>query len=89
MRGEHGLGVKLRSLDRPRRMPQRHRQPVWRLAYDFMCRTFWKRAIRVRPGSLATGDTAAFGETYGSKNAGSGKTLTAAGSVNDGNSGGN
>jgi hypothetical protein len=40
-------------------------------------------------GSLATGDTAAFAETFISKNAGTGKTLTPAGSVNDGNGGNN
>ena len=40
-------------------------------------------------GSLATGDTAAFSETFDTKNVGTGKTLTAAGSVNDGNSGNN
>src|SRR5262249_51520574 len=40
-------------------------------------------------GSLAAGDTANFTESYGSKNVGTGKTLTAAGSVSDGNSGNN
>ena len=40
-------------------------------------------------GSLATGDTAAFSETYDNPNVGTGKTLTPAGSVNDGNSGNN
>ena len=40
-------------------------------------------------GSLAAGDTAAFSESYDTKNVGIGKTLTAAGSVNDGNSGNN
>jgi hypothetical protein len=39
--------------------------------------------------SLATGDTAAFSETFDTKNIGTGKTLTAAGSVNDGNGGNN
>ena len=39
----------------------------------------------VTAGSLATGDTPAFNETFDTKNVGSGKTLTAAGSVNDGN----
>ena len=40
-------------------------------------------------GSLVGGDTAAFSETYATKNVGTGLTLTATGSVNDGNSGGN
>ena len=40
-------------------------------------------------GSLMSGDTLAFSESFDSKNAGTGKTLTAAGSVNDGNSGNN
>ena len=43
----------------------------------------------ITAGSLAAGDTAAFSETFDTKNAGTGKTLTAAGSVNDGNSGNN
>jgi hypothetical protein len=41
----------------------------------------------ITSGSLATGDTAAFSETFATKNAGTGKTLTPAGSVNDGNGG--
>src|SRR6185369_7748409 len=40
-------------------------------------------------GSIQTGDTANFTESYDNKNAGSGKTLTPAGSVSDGNSGAN
>jgi uncharacterized repeat protein (TIGR03803 family) len=40
-------------------------------------------------GSLATGDTAAFTETFSTKNAGTGETLTPTGTVNDGNSGAN
>ncbi len=43
----------------------------------------------IRGGSLATGDTAAFTETFATKNAGTGETLTPAGSVNDGNGGSN
>ena len=39
--------------------------------------------------SLATGDTSGFTETYDTRNAGTGKTLTPAGTVNDGNSGNN
>ena len=39
--------------------------------------------------TVATGDTAAFSESYDTRNAGTGKTLTAAGSVNDGNGGAN
>jgi trimeric autotransporter adhesin len=39
--------------------------------------------------SLAIGDTANFSQTYDTKNAGTGKTLTPAGSVNDGNGGTN
>ena len=46
-------------------------------------------APTITAGSLATGDTAAFTETYDTKNVGTGKTLTAAGSVNDGNGGNN
>ena len=38
-------------------------------------------------GTLVSGDTTAFTETYDNKNAGTGKTLTATGSVNDGNGG--
>ena len=40
-------------------------------------------------GTLQAGDTAAFTETYDNKNAGTGKTLTAAGAVKDGNGGNN
>ncbi len=40
-------------------------------------------------GSLVSGDTPAFSETYDSKNVGTGKTLTASGTVSDGNSGAN
>jgi sugar lactone lactonase YvrE len=38
---------------------------------------------------LVAGDTAAFTETFDTRNAGTGKTLTPAGSVNDGNNGNN
>ena len=40
-------------------------------------------------GSLVAGDTASFIETYGNKNAATGKTLAPSGSVNDGNNGAN
>ena len=40
-------------------------------------------------GSLAAGDAAAFAETFDTRNAGVSKTLTPAGSVNDGNGGNN
>src|SRR4029079_19758112 len=40
-------------------------------------------------GSIQTGDTANFSESYDNKNAGSGKTLTPSGTVSDGNSGNN
>ncbi len=43
----------------------------------------------ITAGTLATGDTANFTETYDTKNAGTGKTLTANGVVNDGNGGNN
>ena len=43
----------------------------------------------ITAGSLVTGDIAAFTETYSTKNVGTGKTLTVAGSVNDGNGGNN
>jgi hypothetical protein len=43
----------------------------------------------ITPGSLGTGDTAAFTETYVSKNVGTGKTLIPIGSVSDGNGGAN
>ena len=43
----------------------------------------------ITSGSLATGDTATFTETYNIKSAGTGKTLTPAGTVNDGDSGNN
>ena len=49
-----------------------------------------RRACRRSPsGSLATGDTAAFTQTFDTANVGTGKTLTPAGSVSDGNGGGN
>ena len=40
-------------------------------------------------GTLASGDTAAFTQSFNNKSVGTGKTLTPAGSVNDGNSGAN
>ena len=40
-------------------------------------------------GSLVSGDTAAFTETFDTRNVGTGKTLAAAGSVSDGNGGNN
>ncbi len=43
----------------------------------------------VTGGTLAAGDTGNFTETYDTKNVGTGKTLTATGSVNDGNGGNN
>ena len=43
----------------------------------------------ITSGSLVSGDTAAFTESYDTSNAGTGKTLTPAGSVNDGNGGNN
>ena len=43
----------------------------------------------ITSGSLGSGDTANFTETYDTKNVGTSKTLTAAGSVSDGNSGNN
>ena len=43
----------------------------------------------ITAGSLASGDTAAFTETFDTRNVGTGKTLTPAGSVNDGNGGNN
>ncbi len=43
----------------------------------------------ITSGSLASGDTASWTETYANKNVGTGKTLTPAGSVADGNSGNN
>ncbi len=44
---------------------------------------------KISTAALAAGDTAAFSETYNTKNAGTGKTLTPAGSVSDGNGGHN
>ena len=46
-------------------------------------------APTITSGSLVSSDTAAFTETYDTKNVGTGKTLTPAGSVNDGNGGNN
>ena len=46
-------------------------------------------APTVTSGSVQTGDTAAFTETYDTRNAGTGKTLTPAGVVSDGNGGAN
>ena len=43
----------------------------------------------ITSGSLATGDTADFTETYSTKNVGTGLTLTPSGTVNDGNGGHN
>ena len=43
----------------------------------------------ITSGSLGSGDTAAFTETYDNKNVGADKTLTPAGAVNDGNGGNN
>jgi len=43
----------------------------------------------ITSGSLATGDLPNFTETYGTKNVGTSKTLTPAGSVTDGNGGNN
>ena len=43
----------------------------------------------ITSGTLVTGDTANFTEAYATKNAGTGKTLTPAGTVNDGNGGAN
>jgi fibronectin-binding autotransporter adhesin len=43
----------------------------------------------VTPGSIQTGDNAAFTESYDNSNVGTGKTLTPAGSVTDGNGGAN
>jgi CSLREA domain-containing protein/uncharacterized repeat protein (TIGR01451 family) len=40
-------------------------------------------------GSLASGDSASWSQTFDNRNAGSGKTLTPTGSVSDGNSGNN
>ena len=41
----------------------------------------------ITSGTLASGDTAGFTQTFNNRNVGTGKTLTPAGSVNDGNSG--
>ena len=46
-------------------------------------------APTVTSGSIAAGDNASFVQTYNNRNAGSGKTLTPTGSVNDGNGGAN
>ncbi len=46
-------------------------------------------APAITAGSLVTGDTAAFSETFDTRNVGTGKTLTLVGSVNDGNAGNN
>ncbi|MDX1901138.1 MAG: YDG domain-containing protein, partial [Gammaproteobacteria bacterium] len=43
----------------------------------------------ITSGTLASGDSATFTETYNNKNAGTGKTLIPTGSVTDGNSGAN
>ena len=45
--------------------------------------------IREISGTVVSGDTAAFSETYDTPTAGTGKTLTPAGSVSDGNGGNN
>ena len=43
----------------------------------------------ITTGTLASGDTASFTEAYSTKNVGTAKTLTPAGTVSDGNSGAN
>ena len=43
----------------------------------------------ITSGSLGTGDTSGFTESYAAKNAGTGLTLTPSGTVNDGNGGNN
>ena len=43
----------------------------------------------ITAGSIVGGDSAVFSQTFDNKNAGTGKTLTAAGSITDGNSGNN
>ena len=43
----------------------------------------------ITAGNLQTGDTASFTESYATSSVGTGKTLTPAGSVSDGNSGAN
>ncbi len=51
---------------------------------------FLNQEIRAISGaSLVSGDTAAFSETFDTRNACTGKTLTVSGSVNDGNGGAN
>ncbi|HQN64845.1 MAG TPA: filamentous hemagglutinin N-terminal domain-containing protein [Methylophilus sp.] len=46
-------------------------------------------APTVTSGSIVAGDTGSFSQAFDNRNAGTGKTLTATGSVNDGNSGNN
>ncbi len=46
-------------------------------------------APTVTSGSIVAGDTGSFSQAFDNRNAGTGKTLTANGSVNDGNSGNN
>ena len=46
-------------------------------------------APAITAGSMQTGDTASLTETYNNRNVGTGKTLTPAGVVTDGNSGAN
>src|SRR2546423_1600604 len=46
-------------------------------------------APAITSGTLAGGDTGNFTESYANRNAGTGKTLTASGSVGDGNGGNN
>jgi trimeric autotransporter adhesin len=46
-------------------------------------------APTITAGSIVSGDSATFSQAFDTKNTGTGKTLTAAGTVNDGNSGNN
>ena len=46
-------------------------------------------APTITTGSIASGDSATFSQTFDNKNAGTGKTLTATGTLTDGNSGNN
>ena len=56
-------------------------------AYDGTTSATAVPAITSRGGSLPSGDTAAFTESYNTPAVGTGKTLTVSGSVNDGNGG--
>ena len=67
--------------------PRRSRSPRPAAPRSTTVQTRGRQRPRSPPAVSSSGDTAAFSETFNTRNAGTGKTLTAAGSVNDGDGG--